>query len=196
MTFSQKVARFFQAAEDNVGSHAGFLIGWVVLLWGIEAIDLVTPVDLDQKLGLRPWKLGSLPLGIFCSPFLHGNFGHLASNTLSLVVLAWLVILAGWRRFWVTSIVVMLVSGLGIWIFGRPGSVHIGASGMVFGYLGFLLSHGILQRSIVWIVVAVIVGSVYGSMFWGVLPTQAGVSWQGHFFGLVAGFLSAWVQRK
>tara|TARA_R110002096_G_scaffold203718_3_gene389034 strand:- start:868 stop:1476 length:609 start_codon:yes stop_codon:yes gene_type:complete len=195
-TFSQQVARFFQTAEDEVGKHAGFLMAWVILLWAIEIIDFITPWDFDQMLGLKPWKLASLPVGIVCSPFLHGSFGHLASNTLSLIVLGWLVIIAGWRQFWITSIAVAIGSGLGVWLLGAPGSVHIGASGLVFGYLGFLMSHGIWRRSLTWIVVAVIVGSVYGSMIWGVLPNRSGISWQGHFFGLVTGFWAAWAQRK
>ncbi len=196
MTRSQKVARFFQTAEDNIGKHAGFLISWVVVLWAIEVIDFILPLDLDQWLGLRPRNLSSLLPGLIFAPFLHGSFGHLASNTLSLVVLAWLVIISGWRQFWVTSVVVVLGSGLGTWLFGQANSVHIGASGLVFGYLGFLMSHGILQRSIVWILVAVGVGAVYGSMIWGVLPMEEGISWEGHLFGFLAGIFAAWAQRE
>jgi membrane associated rhomboid family serine protease len=124
-------------------------------------------------------------------PFLHGSFAHLAANTLPLVTLGWLIMLREISDFFIVSAVTVLVSGFGVWLTGAPYSVHIGASGLIFGYFGFLLLRGYFERSFTSILVSLIVGFFYGSLIWGVLPSQPGVSWQAHFFGFVGGVLAA-----
>jgi len=195
MASETKLSRFFEMAEDRVGKQAAFLLLWMAILWAVEIVDWVLPVQLDQ-FGIRPRDAGGLA-GILLAPFLHGNFAHLASNTLSLFVLAWVVLATGWRRFWITSAVTVFGAGLVIWCFGRADSVHLGASVLVFGYLGFLLLQGVFRRSLSWIVVSVVVAVLYGGLLRGILPLRSGmVSWEGHLFGFLAGVLAAWMQRR
>ena len=178
-----------KAIAENLATQITILSGLVALLWTIEAIDWLLPLRLDYfgiwprtEIGLR---------GIFLAPFLHGNFAHLAANTAPLVVFGWLILLGGVSDFLFVSGVAMVVSGLGTWLIGAPGSVHIGASGVIFGYFGFLLLRGLFERSPMSIIVSLIVGFAYGSFIWGVLPNQPGISWEGHLFGFLGGVLAA-----
>lgn len=168
--------------------------GFVVLLWAIELINSLLGRALNVY-GVIP-RTGIGLRGILFMPFLHGNFAHLAANTIPLIVLGWLIMLRKTSDFFTVSIVTMVVSGLGIWLTGAPHSVHIGASGLIFGYLGFLLLRGYFERRISSIILSLTVGLVYGSLIWGVLPSQPGISWQGHLFGLIGGGLAAKLLAK
>jgi membrane associated rhomboid family serine protease len=119
------------------------------------------------------------------------GFGHLAANTVPLIVLGWLVMLRRTRDFIVVTLVSVLVSGLGIWLFGGANTIHLGASGVIFGLLGALLARAYFERSWVALGLAIVAGLLYGGMLWGVLPGAPGVSWLGHFFGFVGGVLAA-----
>ncbi|MEL6157806.1 MAG: rhomboid family intramembrane serine protease [Cyanobacteria bacterium J06623_5] len=166
------------------------LLSVVALLWAIEIIDqLLFRGGLDQ-LGIRPRSLSGL-WGILFAPFLHGDFAHLLANTIPLVSLGWLIMLRETGDWLVVSIIAALVSGIGTWLIGSPYSVHIGASGVVFGYFGYLLLRGYFERSIVAIAFSLLVTFLYGGIIWGVLPTQPGVSWEGHLFGFIGGILAA-----
>ena len=129
--------------------------------------------------------------GIVFAPFLHANLNHLVSNTIPFVLLGWLVMLRDARHFGRVTIAAMLGSGLLSWALGAPGSVHIGASGVVFGYLGFLMVSGWYARTFASIVLSVGVTLAWGSLVFGVLPTVPGVSWQGHLGGFIGGVLAA-----
>jgi membrane associated rhomboid family serine protease len=111
-------------------------------------------------------------------------------NTLPFLVLGWLIMLRNTHDFLRVTLVVGLASGLGTWLFGSPGS-HIGASGVIFGYLGYLLLRGFFERRLGSISLSVLVGTLYGSMIWGILPLQQGISWEGHLFGFLGGVLAA-----
>ncbi len=171
-------------------SHVALLSGCVALFWIIEIVDVFVFRGALNSYGVRPRNLDGLQ-GILLMPFLHGSFAHLAANTLPFVTLGWLIMLREVSDFFVVSGVTMLVSGLGVWLTGAPNSVHIGASGLIFGYFGFLLLRGYFERSFTSILLSLIVGFFYGSLIWGVLPSQPGVSWQAHFFGFVGGVLTA-----
>ena len=134
--------------------------------------------------------------GIVFAPFLHANLNHLVSNTIPFVLLGWLVMLRDARHFGRVTIAAMLGSGLLSWALGAPGSVHIGASGVVFGYLGFLMVSGWYARTFASIVLSVGVTLAWGSLVFGVLPTVPGVSWQGHLGGFIGGVLAARAFRK
>jgi membrane associated rhomboid family serine protease len=125
------------------------------------------------------------------SPFLHAGFGHLASNTLPFLALGGTVLLGGRRVFALVSILVVALGGVAVWMLGPGGTNHIGASLLIFGYLGFLLARGIVERSGFWIVVSLVVLVIYGGLIRGVLPGQTDVSWQGHLFGFLAGAFAA-----
>lgn len=132
--------------------------------------------------------------GVLLSPVLHGSFSHLLSNTLPLLVLGGLVALRGEKTLIGASLFVVLLGGLLVWLVGRP-AVHIGASGLVFGYFGYLLAQGWYERSFASIAVALAVFVLYGGIIFGVLPQGRFVSWEGHLFGLVAGVLAAGMSR-
>ena len=134
--------------------------------------------------------------GILFAPFLHANLNHLVANTIPFVLLGWLVMLRDARHFGRVTIAAMLGSGLLSWTLGAPGSVHIGASGVVFGYLGFLMVSGWYARTFASIVLSVGVTLAWGSLVFGVLPTVPGVSWQGHLGGFIGGVLAARAFRK
>lgn len=166
----------------------------VALMWISEAIDFILPIPLDW-FGIQPREVGHL-FGIVLSPFLHLGFPHLIANTGALLVLGGLLALST-RHLWMVTIGVVLLGGLGVWLTGAPGSVHIGASGIVYGYAAFLAVYGFVARRLWPAVVGVLVIATYGSMVWGVLPLQMGVSWQAHLFGALAGaFLALRLGRQ
>ena len=168
---------------------------WVVsllgLMWALEIVDFAAMGHFNRY-GIVPRSVDGL-WGILWSPWLHGDFTHLIANTGPFLVLGTLVALRGIRDFLVATLGIMIVGGLGVWLTGASHSVHIGASGLIFGYFGFLLIVGITERSLRWILVTVLVAMLYGSILWGVLPNQPGISWQGHLFGFLSGF---WLGRK
>ena len=175
--------------------HAALLGGFVALLWSIEILDLVVFRGSLDALGIRPRTVPGL-VGIALAPLLHGGFAHLAANTLPFVGLGWLIMLRKKRDLFLVTLVATLVGGLGVWLLGAPSSVHIGASGVIFGYFGFLLLRGWFERSALSIALSVVVGLVYGGMIWGVLPTRLGISWEGHLFGFLAGVGTAGIMRS
>jgi len=163
--------------------------GSVALMWVLELVDVIVFRQRLNIYGIIPREIIGLR-GILFAPFLHAGFAHLISNTIPFLVLGWFVMLQETSEFFIVTPIIMLVSGLGVWLIGSPG-VHIGASGVVFGYLGFLLARGLFERNFLSIVLSLLVGSLYGSLIWGVLPTQIGVSWEGHLFGFIGGVLAA-----
>jgi membrane associated rhomboid family serine protease len=167
---------------------ASWILGIVLLMWGIALVNAALGFRLSAW-GIRPRTVSGL-LGIPLSPFLHGGIGHVLVNTIPFIILGWLVILHGTRLFLEVSVFVILVSGAGIWLFGRS-AYHVGASGLIFGYFGFLVARGYYERSLGSILVAFLTILLYGGMLWGVLPVTARISWEGHLFGLLAGILAA-----
>lgn len=164
-------------------------------MWLEEAVDLSVFGGALDRLGIQPRNPNWL-WGILLAPFLHGGFAHLMANTPPFLVLGWLVMLRRLRDFFVVALTAMLVGGAGVWVLGAPGSVHIGASGVVFGFLGYLLLRGYFERSFTAILLAVVVAVVYGGALWGLLPTQPGVSWEGHLFGFLGGGGAARLLRR
>lgn len=162
---------------------------FVSAMWLVEIVDTVIYRGRLDRFGVIPRDPESL-WGILWMPFLHGNFTHLISNTVPFVILGWLVMSYGLNTFYSTSIFAMVVGGAGVWLFGSAG-VHIGASGVIFGYLGFLLARGLFERSAQSILLSMLVLFFYGGLIFGVLPGQPGVSWEGHLFGFIGGVLAA-----
>ncbi len=177
-----------------MGNQLRAVLTFIVLLWVIEIVDQLTGRSLDAW-GIRPRTLEGLR-GIPLAPFLHGGFGHLVANTGPLLVLGLFVIMAGVGEFVEATVLIVLLGGLGTWLIGRGDAVHIGASGVVFGYVSYLIVRGILVRSFAGFTIAVIVAVVYGGLLWGVLPSHRGVSWEAHLSGLVAGVLVAWLRLR
>ena len=171
------------------------LVGSLSVFWVAEIIDVVLPFwGLDQY-GIRPRTERGL-WGILASPFLHGGFDHLIGNSVPFLILGWLTMFRERWHFALVTVMAMLLGGLGVWTFGATGSVHIGASGVIFGYLGFLLLSGFFERRFDAILVSLGVGVAYGGLVWGVLPSRPGISWEGHLFGFLAGILAAYVAAR
>ena len=95
------------------------------------------------------------------------------------------------KDFWIVTLLTTIIGGLGVWLFGPTNSVHIGASILIFGYLGFLLLRGYFQKQIISICVSILIFCLYGGLIIGLLPSQPGISWQGHLFGFLGGALAA-----
>ncbi|MEO0457196.1 MAG: rhomboid family intramembrane serine protease [Cyanobacteria bacterium P01_A01_bin.114] len=171
------------------------LAGVVMLLWSIEIIDWLGFQGSLDRYGILPRQLIGLR-GILFAPFLHGNFEHLIANTLPLITLSWLVMvreISDW--VWVT-LIAAITAGLGTWLVGAGTSVHIGASGIIFGYVGFLLMRGYFERSLAAIAFSLLAIFFYGGILSGILPNQPGISWEGHLFGLVGGVIAARLLAK
>lgn len=162
------------------------------LMWLIEAVDsLAFEGRLDQH-GIVPRTLSGLD-GILWAPVLHGGFGHLLANTVPFLLLGAFVALGGIRRWLVVTAFIAVLGGLATWLFAR-NAAHVGASGLIFGYAGFLLVAGFVEKSIKGIAVAVIVGVLFGGMVLrGIAPVSSYISWESHLFGLAAGVLAAFV---
>jgi len=188
MTLERK--RKTNAVLEELKTHGQLMFGLVGLMWAIEIVNQLFFRDSLDRFGIAPRSLTGLT-GIILAPFLHADFAHLLANTLPFLVLGWWVLLRGLDMFIEVSLIVILVSGLGVWLFAAPNTITIGASGVVFGYLGFLLLRGFFERSWVSLFFSVLVLLGYGSLIWGVLPLVPGVSWQGHLFGLIGGGLAA-----
>ena len=172
----------------QVKEELPLVLVFIAVIWGVFILDRILPLE---QWGLVPRDIGGLA-GIFTMPFLHSDWGHIVSNTMPLLIL--LTLLAGSKansRLIVAGI--MLLSGGLLWLFGRGSSLHIGASGLVFGLAVFLIVSGILEKRLVPLLVAVLVVFLYGSsLLTGIMPFQQGVSWDGHLFGGLAGGLMAW----
>ncbi len=166
------------------------LIALIAILWIILFITWGVPVI--KSFGIYPRTLTGL-VGILTSPFLHDNVMHLAANTTGLLFLGFVFITLEKSRAGYIMIPIFLLSGLGTWIIGRSGSVHIGASGIIYGLLGYLLFIGIFRRSFRTVLLAVFIFLLYGGALWGVLPAigAAHISWEGHLSGFLSGILTA-----
>ena len=161
----------------------------VALLWIVEIVDVVVLNDSLERRGIKPRTAGGL-VGILFAPFLHDDFPHLIANTIPLAVLGALVLVRGVPRWLRVTAIVVIAGGAATWLLARRGN-HIGASGVLFGYLGYLLAAGFFERSTRTIAIGVVAGFLYGGLLWGVLPTAPGVSWESHLFGALAGGLAA-----
>ncbi len=173
---------------DGLPPQLVWLVGALALMWAIEIADTVILGEWLQSGGIHPRRLDGLD-GIVWAPFLHSNFGHLLGNSLPFVVLGALVAFRGARVWLTVTVIVVVFGGAATWLLARSGN-HIGASGLVFGYLGYLLGAAWFERSVQAIVLAAVAGFLYWGLVFGLLPTGQ-VSWEGHLFGAVAGFAAA-----
>jgi membrane associated rhomboid family serine protease len=163
--------------------------GFVVLLWVLEIFDTASGHPLDDY-GVQPRSEEGL-LGVVLAPMLHFGFDHLVSNTVPVLVLGFLTLATGIARGLLATAIIWVVGGLGVWLFAQPGSNHAGASVLIFGWIVFLVVRGFLNRRTTEILIGVAVFVLYSGALLGVLPGQPGVSWQGHLFGAIGGFLAA-----
>ncbi|PZO60393.1 MAG: rhomboid family intramembrane serine protease [Phormidesmis priestleyi] len=167
----------------------------IILTWLVSLVNiLILNNGLGRLLGIRPRSLIGL-LGIVFSPLLHRDIGHLIANTVPFLVLGWLVLLQSRFEnggdFYVITAIIVLIGGFGTWLLGRD-AIHIGASGLIFGYIGFLLAQGYVGPTALTLGLALIVFMLYGSQLWGMIPSasEERISWEGHLFGFVGGIVA------
>lgn len=167
----------------------------VPALFGIELIDQATDHRLDYHAGILTRQISGLD-GIVFAPFLHFSWAHLYGNSVPLLLTGTFVLATGARRFLGVTVLVMVTSGLGAWLFGPPGGDTVGASGVIFGYLGFLFMRGLVEHSWWTIAVALLVGLLFGVALSGVVPGDPHISWQAHLGGFLGGLVAAVVFRQ
>jgi len=164
------------------------------LMWVVEVVDQVAGGRLDRN-GIEPRELDGLD-GIVWAPFLHAGFDHLIGNTIPFLLLGFAVALGGIARVIIVTAVVAVVGGLGTWLVAPANTVHIGASGIVFGYAAYLVARGVFSRNVGQIVLGVVVLAVWGTTLMRGLVPETGISWQGHLFGAIGGVVAARLLHK
>lgn len=174
-----------ERARANFRLAARIALGFVALVWLIQLLNWALDLDLE-RFGVRPRELAGLP-GIVFAPLLHGGFGHLLANTLPLLVLG-----TGMLHLYPGSALkvipaVYVAPGIAVWLFARASSVHIGASGLIYGLVGYIFVAGVIRRDRRAIAASLLVAFLYGSLVWGVLPIEPGVSWETHLAAAVTG---------
>ncbi|MFD4522710.1 rhomboid family intramembrane serine protease [Streptomyces sp. NPDC058470] len=180
---------------DRARAAAKLMVGWVALLWLLEVVDVVSGHALDG-LGIVPRRASEL-VDIVPASFIHFGFGHVAANSVPLLVLGFLAALGGLRRFAAVCAMIIVADGLGVWLISPANTNTAGASGLIFGLFGFLLVGGFIERRPLGVLVGLLVGAVWGSsILMGLAPTQTGVSWEGHLVGLVSGVAAAFLFRR
>ncbi len=176
--------------------------GWAALImlvmlggmWILELLDQLSGNRLDQ-LGIHAREVDGMP-EILTAPFLHAGWDHLMSNSLPFLVLGFLVLLSGLARWLVSSLIIIVISGMTAWLLTPVHTIILGASGLIFGWLTYLLARGLWSRRAAQVVIAVLVLLVYGGLIWGLLPGSAGISWQAHLGGAIGGVLAAWLLHR
>ena len=166
---------------------------FTAVLWAVRIFDTAHPSDLNQ-FGILPRIPESLP-GILFSPLLHADFLHLISNTFPVFFLLFVVLYFYEKSAFPVFLTVWILGGLLVWSFGRD-AVHIGASGLIYGFASFLVFSGIFRKNIKSILIAVLIVGMYGGMVYGILPLQSWISWEGHLAGAAAGAVSAYILRN
>jgi membrane associated rhomboid family serine protease len=165
------------------------------VIWLLQVVNVADSYRLDTEFGILPEHLSRLP-EIFTAPFLHFSWQHIEGNSVPLFVLGVLAAYRSIPRFLLVSLIVAVTSGLAVWLFQSSNELTVGASGLIFGYFGYVLVRGFFDRSLVDIVVGLVAGVLYWTILEVAIPGTPGVSWIGHVGGLVGGVLAAWLLRN
>jgi membrane associated rhomboid family serine protease len=178
----------------TVSDAAKILLALVALMWAVEVVDVIADHQLEQY-GIEAREVEGLD-GIVTAPFLHVGFGHLLGNTIPFVIMGLLIAVEGGRRLLGVFAIVALVSGLGTWLVAPEGTIHVGASGVVFGFSTYLITRGWFNRRAGQVAIGLIVVAVWGGVLLGGLQPHEGISWQGHLFGAIGGVVAARVLAR
>jgi membrane associated rhomboid family serine protease len=173
--------------SNNIWNSFKTVLLIVAMLWIIFFISLVLPL---QDCGIRPRTVPGL-IGILLAPFIHGSIDHLIANSISLLILGSIFLSIERKLSLVIVLHIIILGGLGTWFIGRASYTHIGASGVVYGILGYLVTMGIFVRNFRALLVSIIIFILYGGAIWGIFPTSGFVSWESHLCGFIAGISTA-----
>lgn len=174
--------------RDILNRYA-WILGLILLIWIVQLVNMISGYSLNQLLGLEPRELDGLP-GIVAMPFLHASPAHALANTGPVFIMGGIMTIVARQALPLATAIVVGLGGVLVWVFARD-AVHVGASGLIFGWFGFLAVRGLIDRSLISIIASIGVVGIYGAMVWGVLPGRADVSWEAHLFGAIAGVVAA-----
>jgi membrane associated rhomboid family serine protease len=195
-TPEQEAGRFgTEAFYAAIGRAFVAMCAIVPVLFLVELVDIRLDNRLDKAGGIAPRDPAGLD-GVLFAPLLHADLPHLLANSAPLILMGTFVLAAGGGRFLFSTVLIALVSGLGVWFLGQPGTIVVGASGVIFGYLGVLLTRGVVEHSFWNIAVGLLIALLYGWQLLALLPTDERISWQAHLFGFAGGVLAAILVRR
>jgi membrane associated rhomboid family serine protease len=187
------IDKYITKPKASLFVRAKVLLVMLCVMLGLEVLDIFLPDHLSPDvLGIRPreWtSLWHIPL----SPWLHGDFSHLLSNATPFFILGLIISFFSWRRLVEVAVLATITSGLGVFCFGTSNTNHIGASGVVCGFLGYLVSVGVFQKRPWAMILSIVIGLFYSFTIIGLLLPKSGISWSGHFFGMLGGVLVAYL---
>lgn len=187
--YGRAPARRGAASRMNPLAAGLLIVGLLSFLWLLEFYDQATNYSLN-RFGIHARQLDGLP-EIFSAPFLHGSFEHLQGNSIPFLVLGFLAALGGFARWLKASLICIVSSGLLAWLLTPPGTIVLGASGVIMGWLTYVITRGFFDRRPARIILGLAVFFFYGGLIWGVLPSQVGISWQAHLGGAIGGVIAA-----
>jgi membrane associated rhomboid family serine protease len=176
-------------SDDPIVLGVILVLALVAVMWVVEAVDQLADGRLDAY-GIVPREVDGLD-GVAFAPFLHAGWDHLIGNTIPFLLLGFAIALGGIARVATVTVIVALVGGIGTWLVAPSNTVHIGASGIVFGFAAYLVARGVYSRSMMQIALGVVVLAVWGTTLLRGLVPEDGISWQGHLFGAIGGVLAA-----
>jgi len=170
------------------------MVGFIGLIWLLQIVNWAGHYHLDNSYGILPRSVGRLP-DIFTAPFLHFSWDHIEGNSGPLFVFGFLAAYRGVTRFLGVTVLVAVTSGLAVWLFQGNNQLTVGASGLIFGYFGYVLSRGLIDRNLIDALAAVVMALSYAYILTVAIPGTPGVSWMGHLGGLIGGVAAGWIFR-
>lgn len=178
--------------RGGFGSGVSAAVTYVAIIWAVFLVDQVLFAGHLAWLGVQPRDPASL-WHVLTAPWIHASSAHIISNTAPGLVFSFIIGVTNKRAWWEVTGIVMVVGGLGVWFFAQPGTTHVGASTLIYGWFSYLLVRGFFNRSLGQFLTGLLVGAAYSGLVWGVLPTSAAVSWEGHLFGAIGGVIAGMV---
>jgi membrane associated rhomboid family serine protease len=170
------------------------MVGFIGLIWLLQIVNWAGHYRLDHYYGILPRDIGRLP-DIFSAPFLHFSWDHIEGNSGPLFVFGLLAAYRGVKKFLGVTLIVAVTSGLAVWLFQGGNELTVGASGLIFGYFGYVLSRGLFDRNLIDVLTALVMALSYAYILTVAIPGAPGVSWIGHLGGLIGGIASGWIFR-
>lgn len=171
------------------------MVAFLALIWILQVFNWAAGYRLDVDYGILPRHVSRIP-DIFTAPFLHFSWQHIEGNSLPLLVLGFLTAYRGVVKFLLVTFIVAVISGLGVWLFQSGNELTVGASGLIFGYFGYVLLRGIFDRNLFDVGVGILAGGLYWTILLVAIPGTPGISWIGHLTGLIGGVVAAWLLRS
>ncbi len=170
------------------------MAGVIAVLWIVQVVNWSDHYWLSRHFGIVAREPSRLP-DVFAAPLLHWSFDHIEANSAPLFFLGFFAAYRGIRRFIVVTLLIVVVSGLGSWLFSPTRTVEVGGSGVVFGYFGYVVVRGIVERHVIDVIVGLVVLATFWTILQGVVPNDPHISWQAHLFGLIGGIGAALLLR-